>query len=71
MREAGTHQQQGQHLAGVDDDRAGFVDDDTVNGTVRNLQRWLSLNRQDYDRMSARAQACFASRLRSGRLQRT
>ena len=43
-------------------DGAGFVDDDTVDGTVRNLQRWLSLNREDYDRMTARAQECFASR---------
>ena len=46
----------------IEHDRAGFVDDDTVNGTVRNLQRWLSLSKEDYDRMSARAQECFAER---------
>ena len=46
----------------VEADAAGFVDDDTVDGTVRNLQRWLSLSGEDYDRMSGRAQECFASR---------
>jgi glycosyltransferase involved in cell wall biosynthesis len=27
----------------IESDAAGFVDTDTVDGTVRNLQRWLAL----------------------------
>ena len=46
----------------IENDSAGFVDDDTVDGTVRNLQRWLSLQPKEYVRMSEKARACFESR---------
>ena len=46
----------------IESDAAGFVDTDTVYGTVRNLRRWLELDRAGYGAMSARAQQCFASR---------
>jgi glycosyltransferase involved in cell wall biosynthesis len=43
-------------------DDAGFVDDDTVDGTVRNLHRWLALDAEGYADMSRRARHCFAAR---------
>lgn len=46
----------------IEADDAGFVDEDTVNGTVRNLHRWLALDANGYADMSERAQQCFASR---------
>lgn len=46
----------------IEADGAGFVDEDTVDGTVRNLRRWLALDADGYAGMSARAHRCFASR---------
>ena len=46
----------------IEADDAGFVDEDTVDGTVRNLRRWLALDADGYADMSERAQQCFASR---------
>lgn len=46
----------------IQDDSAGFVDNDTVEGTVRNLLRWLSLQSDEYAVMSKRARACFETR---------
>jgi glycosyltransferase involved in cell wall biosynthesis len=46
----------------IEADQAGFIDDDTVDGTVRNLQRWLALNADGYAESSARARQCFMSR---------
>jgi len=43
-------------------DKAGFVDTDTVEGTVRNLERWLSLSAFEYAAMSDRAVATFNNR---------
>jgi len=43
-------------------DTAGFVDSDTVAGTVRNLQRWLAIDAGGYAAMSERARQCFATR---------
>jgi len=43
-------------------DAAGFVDEDTVDGTVRNLWRWLALDSAGYAVMSASAEQCFTSR---------
>lgn len=43
----------------IQDDSAGFVDSDTVEGTVRNLQSWLLLQPSDYVAMSERAWGCF------------
>ncbi len=48
----------------IDEDSAGFVDDDTVEGTVRNLQRWLSLDAVARTEMAERAKQCFAKRFR-------
>lgn len=38
---------------------AGFVNEDTVDGTVSNLQQWLALDEQQRKAMSQRAKACF------------
>lgn len=46
----------------IESDAAGFVDEDTVDGTVRNLKRWLALDAGGYAAMSERARQCFASR---------
>lgn len=46
----------------IEADSAGFVDTDTVDGTVRNLQRWLALGAEGYVAMSERARQCFATR---------
>jgi glycosyltransferase involved in cell wall biosynthesis len=46
----------------IEADRAGFVDDDTVEGTVRNLEKWLALDLEIYTAMSERAISCFKSR---------
>lgn len=46
----------------IESDRAGFIDEDTVDGTVRNLERWLALDADGYCAMSERARLCFASR---------
>ena len=45
----------------IESDAAGFVDEDTVNGTVRNLQRWLALGADSYADMCVHAQKCFAT----------
>jgi len=46
----------------IESDAAGFVDTDTVDGTVRNLQRWLALDADGYAAVSGRARQCFATR---------
>jgi len=46
----------------IDTDRAGFVDDDTVAGTLHNFDRWLGLDRSEYEAMTQRAQSCFFQR---------
>lgn len=46
----------------IEADAAGFVDTDTVEGTVRNLQRWLALDAGGYAAMSERSRQCFATR---------
>lgn len=38
---------------------AGFVDDDSVDGTKRNMQRWLTMDTSSYSKMSERAKQCF------------
>ncbi|MBO6228754.1 MAG: glycosyltransferase [Shewanella sp.] len=39
---------------------AGFVDEDTVQGTVNSLQHWLDLKPDAYAQMAGRAKKCFA-----------
>ncbi len=46
----------------VFDDKAGFVDADTADGTFRNLENWLALSATDYLSMKERAAECFKSR---------
>ncbi len=46
----------------IESDAAGFVDEDTIAGTVRNLQRWLALDAGAYVQMAERARQCFAQR---------
>ena len=46
----------------IEADAAGFVDNDTVEGTLRNLHRWLALSAQDYQKMSTKAESCFTQR---------
>ena len=46
----------------IEADSAGFIDEDTVEGTVRNLNRWLALDATGYTAMSDRTRKCFASR---------
>jgi len=38
------------------------VDEDTVDGTLRNLQHWLALKPQEYAFMSESARQCFVAR---------
>ena len=46
----------------IESDGAGFINTDTVEGTVRNLQRWLALDTAGYAAMCERARRCFAAR---------
>lgn len=46
----------------IETDAAGFVDDDTEVGTLRNLERWIALDAVGRDEMASRAQRCFAQR---------
>jgi hypothetical protein len=39
-----------------------MADNDTLEGTVRLLQRWFNLPAAERDAMAARAQPCFAAR---------
>ena len=46
----------------IESDGVGFVDEDTVPGTARNLQRWLAMDGGAYANMVERTQQCFAHR---------
>jgi len=52
----------------IENDGVGLADDDTLEGTVRLLQRWFSLTAAEQAAMAARAQPCFVARFS---LQRT
>lgn len=41
--------------------QAGFVDDDTIEGTVRNLQRWLDMDKSAYEALTKNSRKCFTS----------
>lgn len=43
-------------------DNAGFINKDTVSGTINNLEKWLALNSTDYELMCERAVSCFKNR---------
>jgi glycosyltransferase involved in cell wall biosynthesis len=44
------------------EDRAGIVAEDTLEGTVNLLQRWLSLTIEEQNAMAVTAKASFTSR---------
>jgi len=46
----------------IENDGVGLADDDTLEGTVRLLERWFSLPAAEQAAMAARAQPCFAGR---------
>jgi len=46
----------------IENDGVGLADEDTLDGTVRLLQRWLSLSAAEQAAMAARAQPCFTAR---------
>lgn len=46
----------------IEADNAGFIDSDTVEGTARNLERWLALSSDEYAAMATRAVATFKTR---------
>jgi len=39
--------------------KAGFVSNDTVQGTTKNLKLWLALSKVEYKKMSINAYKCF------------
>jgi glycosyltransferase involved in cell wall biosynthesis len=46
----------------IEEDRAGLVENDDVDGTKKLLLRWLALSSDEREAMSSRAAACFAQR---------
>jgi glycosyltransferase involved in cell wall biosynthesis len=46
----------------IKEDAVGFIDEDTIEGTIRNLDRWLALSSEEYMSMSIRAKKSFISR---------
>jgi glycosyltransferase involved in cell wall biosynthesis len=46
----------------IQTDGAGFVEDDTLEGTERLLRAWLTLSGQERDSMAAHTRPCFSSR---------
>jgi glycosyltransferase involved in cell wall biosynthesis len=46
----------------IEEDKAGFIDDDTVEGTVGNLERWLAMDKESYSQMAEKTHTCFATR---------
>jgi glycosyltransferase involved in cell wall biosynthesis len=46
----------------IEADGAGIVNTDTVDGTVKTLQRWLALDAQERQNMAQQAKATFAQR---------
>jgi len=55
----------------IANDGVGLADDDTLEGTVRLLQRWFSLPAAEQAAMAARAQPCFAARFSMDRTAAT
>ncbi len=46
----------------VESDKAGLVDNDDLDGTIRLLQRWSTMTNEDKQRMSQNARDCFNNR---------
>jgi glycosyltransferase involved in cell wall biosynthesis len=51
----------------IEADKAGFVGEDTIDGTVLNLNKWLALDVTSYLAMRYRAKQCFESRFQISR----
>ena len=51
----------------ISDDFAGFVDSDTLSGTVQLLRRWLSISIGDKEAMRLSARICFNKRFHISR----
>lgn len=45
----------------IEEEGAGMVAEDTLAGTVQNLERWLAMSQPEFDAMKARTQSCFAN----------
>jgi glycosyltransferase involved in cell wall biosynthesis len=46
----------------IDDDRAGYVDDDDLAGTQRLIKRWVETDPKEREAMRTNARRCFAER---------
>ena len=46
----------------IENDKAGFIDKDTEEGTLNNLTRWLKLDSRSYAGMADKAKECFINR---------
>src|SRR5256885_16460103 len=46
----------------IDDDRAGYVDDDDLAGTQRLIKRWVETDPAEREVMRTNARRCFAQR---------
>ena len=46
----------------IEADGTGLVADDTLAGTTKNLERWLSMSQQEFDAMKVQTTCCFANR---------
>jgi glycosyltransferase involved in cell wall biosynthesis len=54
----------------VSADGAGLVEKDDLAGTIRLLERWLSLDSVEQERMAARAKSCFEQRFHMAKVAR-
>jgi glycosyltransferase involved in cell wall biosynthesis len=46
----------------IEADGAGLVADDTLSGTLYNLERWLNMTSDEFDAMKTKTQICFINR---------
>ena len=51
----------------IDTDRAGYVEPDNLEGTVRLIKRWIATSPAERETMQANARQCFARRFEIGK----
>lgn len=51
----------------IDADRAGYVEPDNLEGTVRLIKRWIATSREERETMRVNARQCFARRFEIGK----
>ena len=51
----------------IDADRAGYVESDNLEGTVRLIKRWIATSPEERETMRANARQCFARRFEIGK----